>query len=336
MIFKKKIKIIAEAGINHNGSLKRAVQLIKAAKKSNADYIKFQIFKAENVVTKNAGKSPYQKKNSKDKETQYEMIKKFELPYESFKIIKKECKKKKIKFLCSPFDVESLNYLKKLKEKIIKIPSGEITNYPLIEKIGKMNIKVIMSTGMSDSKEIKSAINLLVKNGTKKKNITLLHCNTAYPTPFADVNLMVLKELKKKFNVSVGYSDHTLGIEIPISAVCFGAEYIEKHITLNKNFPGPDHKSSLDPHEFFSMVKSIRNVEKAIIPTKKKIRPSEYSNLKVVRKSIIANLDIAKNEIFTEKNITTKRPGTGINPMFWKKILGKKAKKDFLKDEIIK
>jgi len=335
MIFKKKIKIIAEAGINHNGSLKRAVQLIKAAKKSNADYIKFQIFKAENVVTKNAGKSPYQKKNLKDKETQYEMIKKFELPYESFKIIKKECKKKKIKFLCSPFDVESLNYLKKLKEKIIKIPSGEITNYPLIEKIGKMNIKVIMSTGMSDYKEIESALNLLISNGTKKKNITLLHCNTAYPTPFIDVNLTVIKKLKKKFNISVGYSDHTLGVEMPISAVCLGAEFIEKHITLDKNLPGPDHKSSLNPTEFFLLVKSIRNVEKAIIPSKKSIKPSEYANLKVVRKSIIANSNILKGEIFTEKNLTTKRPGTGISPMLWRRVIGKKAKKNYIKDEII-
>jgi len=335
MIFRKKIQIIAEAGVNHNGSLKRAIQLIKAAKRSNADYVKFQIFKAENVVTKNAAKSSYQKKSLRDKETQYEMIKKFELPYENFKTIKKECKKSKIKFLCSPFDVESLQYLKKIKEKIIKIPSGEITNYPLIEKIGKMNIRVIMSTGMSDYKEIKSAINLLVSNGTKKKNITLLHCNTAYPTPFTDVNLSVLKELKKKFNISVGYSDHTLGIEIPISAVCFGAEYIEKHITLDKNLPGPDHKSSLNPSEFLSMVKCIRNVEKAIIPSKKTIKPSEYGNLKVVRKSIIANSDIAKSEIFTEKNITTKRPGTGINPMLWKRILGKKAKKNYMKDEII-
>ena len=331
----KKIQIIAEAGINHNGSLKRAIQLIKAAKKSNADFVKFQIFKAENIVTKNAVKSAYQKKSLKDGETQYQMLKKFELPYECFKIIKKECKKNKIKFLCSPFDVESLCYLKKLKEKIIKIPSGEITNYPLIEKIGKMNVRVIMSTGMSNYKEIDRAINLLVSNGTKKKNITLLHCNTAYPTPFIDVNLSVLKKLKKKFNVSVGYSDHTLGIEIPISAVCFGAEFIEKHITLDKSLAGPDHKSSLNPSEFLSMVESIRNVEKALISSKKSIKPSERGNLKVVRKSIIANSNILKGEIFTEKNLTTKRPGTGITPMLWRNVIGKKAKKNYIKDEII-
>lgn len=331
----RKIEIIAEAGVNHNGSLKKAIQLIKIAKKSNADYVKFQIFKAENVVTKKAGKSAYQKKSSKDKETQYKMIKNFELPYEKFKIIKKECKKNKIKFLCSPFDVESLGYLKKLKEKVIKIPSGEITNYPLIVQIGKMNIRVIMSTGMCNYKEIKDSINLLIKSGTKRKNITLLHCNTAYPTPPIDVNLSALKKLKNKFNIPVGYSDHTLGIEMPIAAVCFGAKVIEKHITLDNNLSGPDHRSSLNPSEFTSMVKCIRNLEKALTPFKKELRPSEIGNLKVVRKSIVANLNISKNEIFTEKNLTTKRPGTGINPMLWKKIIGKKAKKNYLKDEII-
>jgi N,N'-diacetyllegionaminate synthase len=333
---KKKIKIIAEAGVNHNGSLKKALLLIKAAKKANADYIKFQIFKADNVVTKNARKSTYQKKNLRDKETQYQMIKKLELPFESFKILKKECKKHKIKFLCSPFDIESFLYLKKLKEKIIKIPSGEITNYPLIQKIGKTNIRVIMSTGMCNYKEIERAINLLVKNGTTKKNITLLHCNTAYPTPFIDVNLPIIKKLKNKFNVSVGYSDHTLGIEVAIAAACLGAELIEKHITLDKNLKGPDHKSSLNPSEFASMVKCIRNVEKAIIQSRKSTKPSERSNIKVVRKSLIANLNISKNEIFTEKNLTTKRPGTGISAMLWQNIIGKKAKKNYMKDDLIK
>jgi N,N'-diacetyllegionaminate synthase len=336
MKYKKKILIIAEAGINHNGSLKRAKQLIKAAKKSNADYVKFQIFKAENVVTKNAGKSAYQKKSLKDKETQYQMIKKFELPYEGFKILKKECKKNKIKFLCSPFDIDSFYYLKKLKQKIIKIPSGEITNYPLIAKIGAMNVKVIMSTGMSNFKEIANAINLLTQNGTKKKNISLLHCNTAYPTPFIDVNLPIIKKLKNKFNVTVGYSDHTLGIEVAIAAVCLGAELIEKHITLDKNLNGPDHKSSLNPSEFASMVKCIRNVEKTIIQSKKLTKPSERGNIKVVRKSLTANLNISKNEIFTEKNLTTKRPGTGISPMQWQNIIGKKAKKNYVKDDLIK
>ncbi len=330
-----KIEIIAEAGVNHNGSLKKALELVRVAKKVNADYVKFQIFKAENVVTRKAVKSNYQKKSTSDRETQYQMIKKFELSFDKFKIIKKECKKNKIKFLCSPFDIESLKYLNYLKEKIIKIPSGEITNFPLIQAIGKMNIKIIMSTGMCDYKEINNAIKLLIKNGTKKKNISLLHCNTAYPTPPVDVNLSALKVIKNLFGVNIGYSDHTMGIEMPIAAVCFGAKIIEKHITLNKNLPGPDHKSSLNPIEFASMVKSIRNIEKALKPFKKSIRPSEKPNLKVVRKSIIAKVNITKGEIFNEKNLTTKRPGTGINPMKWEKILGKKAKKNYQEDDII-
>lgn len=330
-----KVKIIAEAGVNHNGSLKTALRLVKEAKKSNADYVKFQIFKAENVVTKKASKSNYQKRHPKDKETQYQMIKKFELPYDNFRIIKKECSKYKIKFLCSPFDTDSLKYLKKLREKTIKIPSGEITNYPLIRDIGKMNIKVIMSTGMSNFKEIKNSIKILTRNGTKKKNITLLHCNTAYPTPPTDVNLSALQKIKKFFGVEVGYSDHTLGVEIPVAAICFGAKIIEKHITLNKNLPGPDHKSSLNPAEFATMVSSIRNTEKALSVFKKSIRPSEKSNLKVVRKSIVAKKTIIKGEFFKETNLTTKRPGMGTNPMMWKKIIGKKAKKNYLKDEFI-
>ena len=330
-----KVKIIAEAGVNHNGSLRTALRLVKEAKKSNADYVKFQIFKAENVVTKKASKSNYQKKHPKDKETQYQMIKKFELPYDNFRIIKKECSKHKIKFLCSPFDTDSLKYLKKLREKIVKIPSGEITNYPLIRDIGKMNIKVIMSTGMSNFKEIKDSIKILTRNGTKKKNITLLHCNTAYPTPPADVNLSALQKIKNFFGVEVGYSDHTLGVEIPVAAICFGAKIIEKHITLNKNLPGPDHKSSLNPAEFATMVNSIRNTEKALSIFKKSIRPSEKPNLKVVRKSIVAKKKILKGEFLNESNLTTKRPGIGINPMMWKKIIGKKAKKNYLKDEFI-
>tara|TARA_A100001015_G_scaffold239553_1_gene272878 strand:+ start:1593 stop:2591 length:999 start_codon:yes stop_codon:yes gene_type:complete len=330
-----KVQIIAEAGVNHNGSLKKALKLVIEAKKSNADFVKFQIFKTENVVTRKAGKSSYQKRNSKDKETQFEMIKKFELPYDNFKIIKKHCIKSKIKFLCSPFDIESLQYLKKLGEKIIKIPSGEITNYPLIREVGKMQIKVIMSTGMSNYKEIKDSIKILTKNGTKKKNITLLHCNTAYPTPPEDVNLSVLKKIKKKFGIEVGYSDHTMGTEIPVAATCFGAKIIEKHITLNKNLPGPDHKSSLNPEEFSNMVSSIRNTEKALSEFKKSIRPSERPNFNVVRKSIVAKEKILKGEVFTESNLTTKRPGRGKNPMKWRNIIGKKAKKNYLKDEFI-
>ena len=330
-----KVKIIAEAGINHNGSLKKAIQLIREAKKAQADYVKFQIFKAENVVTKKAKKSKYQKRNSKDKESQYQMIKKFELPYDNFKIIKKECLNNRIKFLCSPFDIESLKYLKSLGEKIVKIPSGEITNYPLIKEIGKLNIRVILSTGMSKNIEIKNALNLLINNGTQKKNISILHCNTAYPTPANDVNLHALKEIKKKFGVQVGYSDHTLGTEIPVAAVCFGAKIIEKHITIDKNLSGPDHKSSLNPIEFALMVKSIRNIEKALVPMKKTITQSEKPNYKIVRKSIVAKKKISKGDIMNESNLTTKRPGNGISPMNWKYFIGKIARRSYKVDDFI-
>ncbi len=332
----KKIQIIAEAGINHNGSLKKAIQLVREAKKAKADIVKFQIFKAENVVTKKAAKSNYQKKNPTDKETQYQMIKKFELPYDHFRRIKKECLKYKIKFLCSPFDIDSVKYLTKLKEKKIKIPSGEVTNYPLIKEIGKLNIKVIMSTGMCNYREIKNAITILTSNGTKKKNISILHCNTAYPTPPSDVNLYALEKIKKKFGTEVGYSDHTLGIEMPIAAVCLGAKIIEKHITLNKNLPGPDHKSSLNPKEFAEMVRLIRNTEKALIVKNKNTTKSEMPNFKIVRKSIVAKKKILKGEIFTELNLTTKRPGIGISPMKWKYLIGKTAGRSYKEDELIK
>jgi N,N'-diacetyllegionaminate synthase len=332
----KKVKIIAEAGVNHNGSLNIAKKLIKAAKGAKADFVKFQIFKAESVVTKEAKKSNYQKKNSKDKEKQIEMIKRFQLPYSSFRILKKECFKNKINFLCSPFDIESAEFLQKLGEKTIKIPSGEITNYPLLRRIGKMKLNIILSTGMSNFLEINDALKILINNGTKKNQIILLHCNTSYPTPPKDANLLAIKQLREKFNISTGYSDHTLGIEMPIGAVCLGATVIEKHLTLDNDMEGPDHKSSLSPNEFASMVACIRNIEKGLVPLKKKLQKSEKGNIKVVRKSIVANLDIKKGDFFNEKNITTKRPGTGISPMKWKKILGKKAKKNFKKDEIIK
>lgn len=331
----KKVKIIAEAGINHNGSLENAKRLVKIASFVKADFVKFQIFKAKNVVTKGARKSDYQKKTPNDKETQFEMIKKFEFSYRNFKILKKECKKNKIKFLCSPFDVESAKFLKKLGEKIIKIPSGEITNYPLLKIIGKMKISIILSTGMSNYKEIAQAIKILMKYGTKKKKITLLHCNTSYPTPPSDANLHAIQKIKKKFNISTGYSDHTLGIEMPIAAVCLGATIIEKHLTLSNNMIGPDHKSSLNPKKFALMVDCIRNVEKGLIPLKKDIQKSEKENLKIVRKSIVANKKIQKGAFFSELNITTKRPGTGISPMNWEKILGKKAKKNYEIDDII-
>ena len=326
--------IIAEAGINHNGSIKEAIKLIKIAKKCNADFIKFQIFKPENVVTKKAKKSKYQKLSSKDKETQQDMIKKFHLKYSFFKKIKKECKKNKIKFLCSPFDIESLMYLNSMGEKIIKIPSGEITNYPYLKTVGSLKKRVILSTGMSNILEIKEALKLLIKAGTKKNHITVLHCITSYPAPFEYLNLKAINLIKKTFNINTGFSDHSEGIEASIAAVALGAKMIEKHLTIDKNLKGPDHKSSLNPLEFSMMVKSIRNVEKAL-KTEKKLQKCEIENLKPVRKSIVAKKKIKKGEKLNDSNITTKRPATGINPMKWKKILGKKSKKNYFKDDFI-
>ena len=251
MKFKKnKISIIAEAGINHNGSLKNAIKLIKIAKKCKADYVKFQIFKPENVVTKNAKKSQYQKKNFKDTETQQKMIKKYELKYDLFKKIKRECKKNKINFLCSPFDIQSLKYLNSIGESMFKIPSGEITNYPYLKEVGSLRKKVILSTGMSNIPEIRAALKILTKFGTKKNNLTVLHCVTSYPAPFKYLNLKAINLIKKTFNVNVGYSDHSEGIEAPIAAAALGATMIEKHLTINKKSNGPDHKSSLNPTEF--------------------------------------------------------------------------------------
>jgi N,N'-diacetyllegionaminate synthase len=331
----KNIQIIAEVGVNHNGSLKIAKKLIKVAKKIKADFVKFQIFKAENVAIKSAKKSFYQKKSSNDKETQYQMIKKLEFPFEYFDILKNECFKNKIKFLCSPFDEESAKYLDKLREKIIKIPSGEITNYPLLKTIGKMNKEIILSTGMSNYKEIENAITILNKNGTKKNKINLLQCNTSYPTPPIDTNLNAILRLKKKFNLPVGFSDHSLGIEMSIAAVCLGANIIEKHLTLDNKMLGPDHKSSLNPTTFSLMIDSIRNVEKGLMYSHKKLQKSEMGNISIVRKSIVALKDIKKGHFFNEKNITTKRPGTGMSPMKWESLIGKRAKKDFKKDEMI-
>jgi N,N'-diacetyllegionaminate synthase len=329
------VKIIAEAGINHNGSISQAIKLIKKASEANADFIKFQIFKSENVATLKAKKSSYQKINSKDNETQLKMIKKFELKFDDFKKLKKECKKNKINFLCSPFDIESAKFLKKLDEKIIKIPSGEITNFPLLVEIGKMKKKIILSTGMSNISEIKKALKILIENGTKRDDISILHCITAYPTPLKEVNLGAINNLKKKFNINVGFSDHTKGIEIPIAAVAIGAQIIEKHITLDKNLKGPDHKSSLNPEEFKRMVSYIRNTELTIKNYSKKTQFSEQENKKIVRKSIVAKKFIKKGEFFSKDNLTVKRPGYGKSPMKWLKIIGKKAKKNYEQDEFI-
>jgi N,N'-diacetyllegionaminate synthase len=321
--------IIAEAGVNHNGSLDMAKKMVKVAKECGVDAIKFQTFKAESLISKYAPKAEYQKQTTSSEESQLEMVKKLELSFEHFKELKYYCDSIGITFISTPFDFESIDFLNSLGMEIYKIPSGEITNLPYLEKIGTFNKKVILSTGMAKLSEIEDALDILLRSGTLKDNITVLQCNTEYPTPYEDVNLLAIKTIKKAFKVNVGYSDHTPGIEVPIAAIALGSTVIEKHFTLDKNMPGPDHKASLEPHELKTMVTAIRNIEKALGDGIKKPTPSELKNMHVARKSIIARRDIKKGEIFTTENITVKRPGSGISPMRWYEILGTVAQKDY-------
>ena len=328
--------IIAEAGVNHNGSLELAKKLVDVAADAGADAVKFQTFKAENLVSKGAPKAQYQKLLSGKEESQFEMIKKLELDAEAHRELMAYCLQKGIQFLSAPFDLESINLLHELGLKTFKIPSGEITNLPYLRKIGAFKKKIILSTGMADLGEIKDALEVLIKAGTAKENITILHCNTEYPTPFEDVNLRAMLTISSAFSgLQVGYSDHTSGIEASIAAVALGARIIEKHFTLDKNMEGPDHKTSLEPSELKKMVKAIRNIEKALGSGIKKPSPSELKNRPVARKSIVAAKNIAKGEIFNEKNLTVKRPGTGISPMRWNELLGKIANKNYREDEVI-
>ena len=328
--------IIAEAGVNHNGSVEIAKRMIEVAKECGADAIKFQTFKAEKVISKYAPKAEYQKQTTGETDSQLEMVKKLELSFDDFVALKEYCDELNIMFLSTPFDFEIIDFLNDLGLEIFKIPSGEITNLPYLEKIGKLGKKVILSTGMADLGEIEDALDILISCGTKKENITVLHCNTEYPTPYEDVNLLAMLTIKEAFKVKVGYSDHTLGIEIPIAAVALGASVIEKHFTLDKNMEGPDHKASLEPHELKAMIDAIVNIEKALGNGMKKPSKSELKNKDIVRKSIVAKREIKKGEIFTEDNITVKRPGTGISPMRWYEVLGKVAPKDYKEDELIK
>ena len=333
---KKKIKIIAEIGVNHNGKENIAKRLILKAKIAGADFVKLQSFNPELLVTKKLTLAHYQKKKEKKLNKMILMLKKYQLDEKAQSRLQRYCKKIKIGFLSSPFDDKSLNFLsKKLKIDIIKIPSGEITNYPLLKKIGKTKKKIILSTGMSSLKEIKNALSVLFLYGIKKKDLTLLHCNSSYPTNIEDLNLNVLKTLIYRFRLSVGFSDHSKSLDAPIVAVTLGAKIIEKHITLNCNQKGPDHSSSLNPVEFKNMVEKIRATEKMLGSNEKKITKSEKKNIVFARKSIVAKKFIKKGEIFSEKNITTKRPGSGKSPFLWKKIIGKKAKKNFFHDELI-
>lgn len=325
--------IIAEAGDNHNGQFDLALKLVDKAVESGADCVKFQTFITENVVCKSAKKAEYQIQNTHSNDTQYAMIKKLELSFDQFRKIKKYCEKKEILFLSTPFDLDSVEFLQELQIPFWKIPSGEITNLPYLIKIAKTGKDIILSTGMCRMDEIATALHVLMENGAGE--ISLLHCNTEYPTPDIDVNLRAMQTLADTFQVQVGYSDHTLGIDIPIAAVALGARIIEKHFTLDKNMEGPDHKASLEPVELKQMVASIRRVEVALGSTEKFPTPSERKNIDIARKSIVAKCNIKKGDIFTENNITTKRPGYGISPMKWFDIIGQTAKKDFVEEQLI-
>ena len=330
-----KVFIIAEAGVNHNGSIDLAKKLIDVASNAGADAVKFQSFKAENLATKNAHKAMYQKETTNIEESQFDMLKKLELSTEMHKELISYCRNKKIIFLSSPFDHESIELLEDLGLEIFKIPSGEITNLPYLRHIGKLDRKIILSTGMSNIDEVKNALDILINSGTKKENITVLHANTEYPTPMEDVNLRAMVTIGKELDIKFGYSDHTLGIEVDIAAVAMGANCIEKHFTLDCNMEGPDHKASLEPNELKAMVVAIRNIELALGKNIMKPSKSELLNIQIVRKSIVAKTVIKKGEIFSEKNLTTKRPGGGTNPMKWDEIIGTKATKDYNEDELI-
>ena len=333
----QKTYIIAEAGINHNGDFEIAKKLLSAAKSCGADAIKFQAFVPDALVTNKLNLANYQKINLTKKIKMLDMIKKYELSFSKQKKLFNIAKKKRIDFISSAFDLKSLEFLiSDLKINILKIPSGEITNFPYLKRISKVNRKVILSTGMSNLEEINDALKVLLSSKLKKKNLSILHCNTAYPTPIIDVNLKALKTIKKKFNLTTGYSDHTLGIEVSLAAVCLGAKIIEKHFTLNKHQQGPDHKASLDLKEFRSLVSSIRKIEASFGSNIKKITSSEKKNIKFVRKIIVAKKDIKKGELFSSENLTTKRAGYGLSPMIWNKIISKKSKHNFKKDEKIK
>jgi len=332
---KNKIIIIAEVGVNHNGNIKVAKKLIDIAKRSGADYVKFQTFKTENLVRKNTKITQYQSKNLRKKMTQFNLLKKLELSENTHNKIIQHCNRKKISFMSSPFDLESLNLLFRLKIFDIKVASGEINNYILLKKIAKKAKKIFISSGMSTLNEVSRAIKILIENGGKRKNITVLHCHTDYPTQLHNVNLFAMKSMKKKFNIDVGYSDHTIGNETAVAAVALGAKVIEKHLTLNKNMIGPDHRASMEPKNFFNYVQMIRNTEVLLGSYLKKPSKSELKNKKLVRKSIVAKRNIKKGEIFSEVNIICKRPEGGISSIYWNNVMGKKSKREFGVDDFI-
>ena len=333
----KHVMIIAEAGVNHNGSMENAFRLIDAAAEAGVDYIKFQTFKADKLVSASAKKADYQIQNTKNSaETQLKMLQKLELSQEQHAQLIAYCQKKNIQFFSTAFDLDSLEYLHEVGLKMVKIPSGEITNLPYLRKAARLFRQVILSTGMTTITEINDAVSVFTEAGISKENITILHCNTEYPTPMDDVNLKAMLQIQEVFGTEVGYSDHTLGIEVPIAAVALGASIIEKHFTLDKTMNGPDHSASLEPDELKAMVSAIRNLEKALSGSgMKEVSPSEQKNIAIARKSIVATKEIHKGEFFTEDNIGVKRPGTGISPMKWDEVIGKVSQQDFAEDELI-
>ena len=332
---KDKVLVIAEAGVNHNGSLVTAKQLVDVASEAGADMVKFQTFSADRLVTMSANKAEYQNKTTGASESQYAMIKKLEISLEMHEDIIAYCKQCNIEFFSTGFDIQSIDLLVDLGLEQFKIPSGEITNLPYLRHVGKYAKPVILSTGMANMGEIEAALDVLETSGTQRKNITILHCNTEYPTPMEDVNLKAMLTIRDAFGVAVGYSDHTLGIEVSIAAVAMGATVIEKHFTLDRTLPGPDHKASLEPGELKEMVQAIRNIEKAIGDGIKRPSTSEMKNILIVRKSIVAANPIKAGESFTNKNLTVKRPGIGISPIRWDEFLERTAIRDFAPDELI-
>ena len=331
----ERILIIAEAGVNHNGSLETAKQLVDVASEAGADMVKFQTFSANRLVTTSANKAAYQNKNTSASESQHEMIRKLELSRAMHEQLIVYCKQCGIDFFSTGFDTHSIDMLVELGVGIFKIPSGEITNLPYLRHVGKYNKPVIISTGMANLGEIESALMALEISGTPRSKITVLHCNTEYPTPMEDVNLRAMIGIKEAFGVAVGYSDHTLGSEVPVAAVALGATVIEKHFTLDRNLPGPDHKASLEPQELKEMVQAIRNIEKALGDGIKRPSPSEAKNKPIARKSLVAAIAIRTGERLTNTNVAVKRPGTGISPMCWDDVLGRTAIRNFAPDELI-
>jgi len=330
-----KVLIIAEAGVNHNGDLHIAKELIVAAAEAEADIIKFQTFNAAQLVIKNAQKADYQKQATDEKESQFSMLSRLQLTKEMHQELLVECKKQGIQFLSTAFDIPSVDMLNQLGQSFFKIPSGEITNLPYLRYIARQHKPIVLSSGMATLDEISDALIAIEEAGNPREQVTILHCTTEYPAPMQDVNLRAMLTIQKTFQVKIGYSDHTLGIEVPIAAVAMGATVIEKHMTLDRNLPGPDHQASLEPAEFKKMVLSIRHIEQALGDGVKAPKTSELKNINIVRKSLVSKIQIKSGELFSEDNLTTKRPGSGISPMQWDQVIGKKARRDFDADELI-